>query len=143
MIRHRLSHVDHVPPGVVELVLEKYKDRDEFFVDTFTLPDHLPELECAMYGPTVGDPPVPESEVVYEARIGRAYMSRLVDKPCRPTRTCTVVGGPSPDGDPCVLYTVYGGPAGEVELHDPALQTRGLAFKEKAAKFWAQHALAR
>jgi len=81
------SHLDHVPTTVVKFVLEKYRDRSGSFIDCFVLPEDLPTLESALYGPACGDPPVGEDEVQYAPRPGRAYPSRLVDRPKRSTRS--------------------------------------------------------
>jgi hypothetical protein len=138
---HPESHLEHVPPLVLGFVLGLYHERDEFFSTTFKLPDWAPALENALYGPSCGDEPVPESEVFYAARPPRTWNSRLVDRPKRLTRIITVVGGPSkPGATDCVLYTVYGGAVAPREMTDPNITRADL---DEAAKFWAQHALAK
>lgn len=138
MIKHTASHVDHVPAVVVEHVLDRFKDKEAFFIETFELPESLPTLDNALYGPMCGDDSVPESEVRYEPRPGRSNNSRLVDRPIRQTRTVTVIGG-AHDGQPCVLFTVFGGPCSPKEPTDPYLKPEEV---EKSKEFWAEHALA-
>jgi len=141
LTKHPESHLDHVPPVVIDFVLERFKDKEAFFLETFTLPEGLPTLENALYGPKAGDAPVAESEVFYAARPGRGHVSRLVDRPTRQTRQVTVIAGPSAKGAvDCVIYTVFGGPGSPRELADPTLPEDE---RQSAADFWAEHALAR
>lgn len=102
-----------------------------------TLPDDLPDLDCGIYGPNVGDPPVQEHEVWYACRVGRRNVSRLVDRPSRPTRTLTVIFGHYRD-EGCILFTAFGGPLAPKETTDPSLTE-----EERAAsvEFWSRHAL--
>jgi len=138
MIIHKDSHTDHVSPETLEHVLERFAGRDGFFIETFELPDGRPPLPCALYGPDVGDAPVTDAECVMRARPGRAYQSRTVPRPARPTRTCTVIAGPYA-GSPCVLFTAFGGPCAPKELGDPNLKPEERPASEA---FWARHALA-
>jgi hypothetical protein len=136
MILHEDSHTDHVSPDVLNFVLEKFKDRDGFFAEVIELPEGL-TAECGLYGPIMGDPPVPEEEVSYLVRAGRMWRTRMVDRPKRQVKTVTVIGG-SYQEHPCVLWTVYGGPLAPQELNDPALKDED---REKSRKFWSEHAL--
>ena len=134
------SHLDHdLTPAHVAWLLAHLGDRSAFFVETVTLPDDLPPLPCGLYGPSMGDDPVPETAVLYALRKGRRCSSRLVDRPLRPTRLLTVIAGPSDEG-PCVLYTSYGGPAAPREPGDTSLPD--WAAVTEARTFWAAHALA-
>jgi hypothetical protein len=130
------SHADHLPEEMLDAILKQYGDKNEFFIDSFELPEGV-EVECGLYGPTCGDPPVPETEVFYARRQGREGDSRLVNRPTRMTRTVTVIGGPH-EGE-CILYTAFGGPLAEREPWDPSLDD---AARERAKAFWAEHALA-
>lgn len=89
-------------------------------VMTLTLPDELPALTCALYGPAMGDAPVTEG-IILSMRGDRQWWSRLVPLPARETRLVTIVTGPH-DDEPCVLYTAYGGPAAPREPGDPSLR---------------------
>lgn len=134
---HPGSHTDHLRPAVLEHLLRLFKDRTGSFVETAWLPDDVPYVACDLHGPATGGRPVPEAEVVYAARPGRAYPSRLTARPGFPTRQVTVVAGPHA-GEPCVLYTAYGGPPAPRELGDPALSA---ADRPAAEAFWKDHAL--
>lgn len=139
MIQHKESHVDHVPQAVIDFVLDKFLDKNGFFIETFELPDELPTLENALYGPICGDKAIGEVQATYGRRGDRDYESRLIDKPVRQTSICTVIGGPH-DGHPCVLYTVFGGPQAAKEVNDPTLKPEE---REDSITFWSEHALAK
>lgn len=139
MLIHSLSHLDHgLTPAHLAWIAEQIGERDEPFVETFTLPPDLPSLASALYGPTMGDAPIDDHEVTWAARGDRRYKSRLVARPARETRDVTVVGGPY-EGAPCVLFTAYGGPAAPRELWAPGIERDELPALQA---FWSQHALA-
>ena len=133
------SRLDHaLTPAHVAWLTEHFADRDAFFLETVELPPELPDLPCGLHGPLVGDPPVPESEVTYARRGERLGASRLCARPCRPSRLLTVIGGPD-EGEPCVLYTAFGGPAAPKEPFD--VGEADDATREASRVFWAGHAL--
>lgn len=133
------SHLDHgLSQKMVEELVRRFADRNGFFIETITVPPGE-KLECGLYGPVMGDPPVPESEVEYVVRGGRKGPSRLVPWVKRPTNKLTVIAGPDGD-DACVLYTAFGGPSAPREPWDPGLDEAG---REESKKFWAEHALTR
>ncbi len=137
---HADSHLDHaLTPAHMAFLVSHFADRTGFFIETVTMPDDLPSLTCGLYGPSMGDPPVTEG-VSFEARGERAYPSRMVALPMRPTRLLTVIAGPH-KGAPCVLYTAHGGPKAPREVGDPTLQDPGDVGE--SIVFWATHALAR
>ena len=132
------SHLDHgLSPAHVKFLLERYADKDAFFLETLELPAELASLTCGLYGPLMGDAPVPEERVVYARRGIRAYNSRVTTGVMRGTRLVTVIAGPH-EGKPCVLYTAYGGPLAPREPTDPELPVAQLP---EAKAFWAEHAL--
>lgn len=134
---HKDSHLDHgLSNEAIAFILDKFQDRDGFFIESFELPEKFGKVQCALYGPTTGDGAVTEDEVEYLPRNGRAYPSRMVRRPMRPTSTVTVIAGPH-DGESCVLHTAFGGPLAEKEPGDPTS-----ADAEKAEAFWSTHALA-
>lgn len=136
------SHVDHgLCPEALEFILEQYKDRDGFFIDTFTLPMEFGVVDCALYGPIMGDDPVTALhwEVSYERRGDRKHLSRMVNAPMRKTRKVTVIAGPHGE-EPCVLYTAFGGPLAPKEIDDPTLKEEE---RPASAEFWRDHGLAR
>ena len=133
-----LSHLDHgLTTAHLRFLLERYRDRDAFFIETLELPPALAALECGLYGPIMGDAPIAEADVVWRPRADRPYASRLVRRPPRPTRLLTIIAGPH-EAFACMLYTSFGGPAAPRELGDPALAGAEL---EAARAFWAEHAL--
>lgn len=137
MIIHKDSHLDHCfTKPQMDWVVARFALREAFFIETVELPPALGEVPCSLYGPACGDPPVTDDSTWMQARFGRAWRSRLVDKPHRMTSKVTVVAGPH-DGHACVLYTAYGGPAAPQEPTDPGCKDAGAA-----ATFWATHALA-
>lgn len=137
MIKHKDSHLDHgLTDAQVAFIMSRFETRDSFFVESFELPEDLGTVSCGLYGPTVGDAPVEETDVRYASRGNRAWDSRLVDRPARPTRTVTVIAGPYNDQS-CVLYTAFGGPCAPQETGDPDCKD-----VDASKKFWAQHALA-
>lgn len=158
MIKHQDSHLDHDLSEVqIRHLLDHFADRTTFFLETFELPNELGTLPCGLWGPTMGDPPIPESAVLYAPRGTRSWPSRLVDRPARSTRLITVIAGPHEEPcpiclanqehlepcpgklrHPCVLYTAFGGPPAPQEPGDP-----GCKDPMTSAAFWSVHALAR
>lgn len=158
MIRHKDSHLDHgLTPAQVEYLLERFSERAAFFIETVELPEDLGVVWCGLHGPCMGDEPVTGDKVTWRARGSRPYWSRLVDRAPRTTRKVTVIAGPH-DGQPCVLFTAFGGPStpqepGELVRQIAALMAdpttpgavekmEGLLAKHTASvAFWSEHAL--
>lgn len=136
MIRHKDSHLDH---GLTDAQREylgglEVSPGDAVVVKTIELPAELGEVPCALYGPTMGDDPVPESEVEYAVRGDRKGESRLVARPARMTNKVTVIAGPH-DGMRDVLFTAFGGPAAPREVFE--------CDDDESREFWKEHALAK
>ena len=168
MIQHRDSHVDHsLTEAQLHYLLDRFADRGAFFIEAVTLPEDLGTVPCGLYGPSMGDPPIGEDEVSYARRGDRAWQSRLIARPARPTRQVTVIAGPHeaecsrcnaaagawnllhcaacPDcggtqkiSHACILYTAFGGPSAPQEPGDP-----GCKDPVASAAFWREHALSR
>jgi hypothetical protein len=142
LVIHPESHVDHVPASLIEAMKRAFADvanpEKQILIETIELPEAAGTAACALYGPAMGDPPVPEAEVQYRVRPGRSWPSRMVARPLRQTRTLTIVAGPH-DGHDLVLYTCHGGPAAPREVHDPDLDS---ADRVRSVAFWKDHALA-
>lgn len=133
------SHVDHgLTPAQVDYLSKRFADRKAFFIESIDLPEDLGTVPCGLYGPIMGDAPVPEAEVVYQKRGARKHESRMVKRPLRPCRTVTVVAGPH-NGEACVLYTAFGGPRTPKEPRDETVTPEERDF---CTKVWAEHALA-
>ena len=95
MIKHHDSHVDHsLTEDQLRYLLDRFADRNAFFLETITLPDQLGTVPCGLYGPIMGDPTIGENEVGHERRGTRAWTSRLIERPTRATRMITVIAGP-------------------------------------------------
>lgn len=142
-----VTHLDHgLTPAHLEWLLATFRDRREFLLETVELPPELAPVMCALYGPSMGDEPVSESEVRYIVRGGRHCTSRVLrwDHIMLPreTRLLTVIAGPVSKGTvdkPCVLYTAYGGPAAPREPGDLSIPNWEALTASRA--FWAIHAL--
>jgi hypothetical protein len=133
------SHVDHgLSPAHLAWLTEELAECAGFTIRTLTLPKRLKSVPCGLYGPTMGDAPVPDKSVEMVVRGGRAGLSRMVKRPQRPVRTVSIIAGPH-DGEPCVLYTAFGGPVAPREPWDPSLKTA--AEKAESEDFWSKHAL--
>lgn len=134
---HKDSHVDHgLTQAQVDYLLKFFANRDAFFIETVGLPLELGTVPCGLFGPIMGDSPVPESEVTYERRGERTWTSRMLEVAYpRTSRKVTVIAGPH-DGEPCVLFTAYGGPLAPQEPDDP-----GCRDVEASRAFWREHAL--
>ncbi len=133
------SHTHGMPAAVLKHIEEVFKSKTGFFIETVSLPDGI-TVPCDLHGPAMGDAPVSQDEVVMERRGERPYDSRLIDRPARQIGSVVVIAGPH-EGQPCVLYTCYGGKlAAPREPGDPTLSP---ADRVIAEAFWATHALSR
>lgn len=138
MIIHKDSHLDHgLSQAVVDFVVGSLSNVTEFMIATVELPRELGVVTCKLHGPAVGEPPVDDGEAFWQPRPGRQYPSRMCRRDDALTRRVTVIAGPH-DGQPCVVYTIFGGPCSPKELGDPELKPEE---REAAQKFWAEHAL--
>lgn len=138
MKKHNASHFDHgLNEAQIDFLMERFAERDAFFIETVELPEALGTVPCGLHGPLVGGVPVEESEVTYAARGTRAWTSRLVDRPLQQVRTVTVIAGPHEE-HACIVYTMYGGPCAPQEPDDP-----GCKDVDASKAFWSQHALTR
>lgn len=134
------SHTDHgLSPEHMAFAARHFADRTGFFIATVELPPELPSLSCDLYGPIMGDGPIFDDRCEMKQRPGRAWKSRLCALPPRPTRKLTVIAGPY-KGDPCVLYTAFGGPATPREPADPSIDREETELLE-CEVFWQDHAL--
>lgn len=91
-----ISHLDHnLSLGHLEFAKNTLVERTGFFIETLELPLDLAGLPCELYGPLIGDDPVPESEVTYVVRGDRKGATRCVSRPPRASRLMTVIAGPN------------------------------------------------
>lgn len=135
------SHLDHgLLPEHVAFIEKRFADRDCFFIETFELPANMPPVPCGLWGPAVGDPPVGDNEITMRVRGDRRGPSRLIALRPRTTWKVTVIAGEH-QGEPCVLYTAFGGPATPREPWDESLVRMGEKMHEESVYFWSRHAL--
>lgn len=136
MKKHEASHFDHgLSEAQIAYVMERFADRNAFFIETIELPETLGTAPCGLHGPLTGDAPISDEEVVRLPRGTRPWLSRLTPRPPKASRQVTVIAGPH-EGEPCIVYTIYGGPLAPQEPDDP-----GCKDVEASKAFWAQHAL--
>jgi hypothetical protein len=134
------SHLDHaLSTKQIAWVLARFKENTGFSIQTVDLPPEIGTVPCGLYGPAMGDAPVPDAEVRMAPRGDRTVLSRLCKRPGRQTSKITVIMGPDDFGHDCVLYTSYGGPVAPREPGDPGLRTD--EDRAEAAQFWSKHAL--
>ena len=107
-----------------------------FFLTTVEIPVEFGDLSNSLHGPASGDAPVAENDVTYVQRSADRPLSRMVERPTRPTRLLTVVGIRGEGED--TVFTAYGGPPALREVGDPSLSSDE---KAASAAFWAEHAL--
>lgn len=133
------SHVHSDIMPNIEWIKEQVSDVPNGF-SIMTLRGAPHPVKSGLYGPSMGDAPIGEDEVLYDKRPGREWESRLIADPSvrmRPTDIVTVIFGPH-DGKQKYLYTVYGGAEAPQEVDDPTARDI-----EVSKKFWEQHALTR
>ena len=129
------SHLDHALADEHLLCLDRaFGHINVPMAATIEIPSWLPPLTCGLHGPIMGDEPVPESDVFYMTRGGRAYLSRVIKREPRETRLLTVISGMH-NGE-CILFTAFGGPLAPQEFEDPRCQHRDYSYL-----FWTSHAL--
>jgi len=132
--KHNDSHLDHnLTEEQIAFVLALDAAQGELTIQTVELPEALGTIPCGLYGPAMGDEPIEETRVHYAVRGERAGVSRMIAKGSRGSRMVTVISGPH-DGQPCVLFTAFGGPQAAREPFEDD--------SEESRAFWAEHALA-
>lgn len=136
-----IFHADHgIKEAHMRLIDALMAGREGFFIEALPLGSLSGTLQSALYGPSVGDAPVADSEVVYEVRGDRAGPSRLIDRPQRPADHMVVIGI---GGDDPKVFTAYGNIGDRIaprEWWDASMKPHETA---EAAAFWREHALAR
>jgi peptidoglycan/xylan/chitin deacetylase (PgdA/CDA1 family) len=135
----------------IQLVREHLRSREwdltRIQYSTLSLPTRAHGVLCALYGPAMGDPPVPEAAVRYDRRPGYEFTSRLVPRepvhswqwPVRLTWQITVRVGPQEGAHGrVVLLHAFPGPFAPYEQNDPRLPQ---ADTVESIAFWCTHAL--
>ena len=134
-----VGHADHgLTSEHLAVIDAAFEGETGFVLKVVTLPEGVPDLMSALYGPDGGDSPLSEDQVFYQVRNNRPGPSRLVARPHRPCRKMVVCGSAS-DG---VVYTSYGTQAdfpSPREWWDSSMKPHEAM---QSAKFWSAHALA-
>ena len=154
MSNFTIFHADHgineVQMKYIQETLEfSMVEEDGFFIKEVHLDgcDHdngvyTPEntqVPCALYGPAMGDEPVPGYCIEWKKRSEDRPADRML--PFFPHRWVGYVQAIGiKDGDDWKLFTVYGGPLAPRNPEDPTIPTE--EEREEARKFWSEHALA-
>tara|TARA_R100001443_G_scaffold25942_4_gene39065 strand:- start:16541 stop:17038 length:498 start_codon:yes stop_codon:yes gene_type:complete len=125
-----------------------------FIIKCLKLPDELPSIPSALYGPEAGDDPITNDQVFYLVRNNRRGPSRLINAPMRPARNLVVIGMQVEDGT-MLLFTAYGTQASMASPKEwwdyPPPDLTGMCPRElsvwcqrtsESADFWSLHALA-
>lgn len=134
---HNDSHMDHgVSTDIINYVLELYKDKDAFFLETIDVPAEFGTVPCGLYGPLMGDEEITDDMVEMVTRGERPFPSRMIDRPMRQVDKLTVIAGPYED-QACVVYTMFGGPVAPKEPSPDLNEDEMVSSKE----FWSKHAL--
>ena len=139
-----ISGITNIEGGLtfaqIQHVKELYKDREEEFIETITMPINLGLVYCCLHGPLVGELPVREDEVVYkELSKSAGGMSRLCTRPPTDSAMITVLAGKDGKGR-CICSKLYGGPKRPPEPFEPCVQGDP-RLEDESRVFWAQHAL--
>lgn len=139
MIITNESHLDHSGLTINHLryVLEKFGDRDGFFIEEIEFPEEYAELGCDLHGPIMGDAPITDDETVGERVRDSGGVARIVPRPPRPTRKAVVIAGPRKSHD-CVLFTIFGGPLAPRQPGDESLESEDDIAE--SVDFWKDHA---
>ena len=138
MTTFQVLHADH---GITEAqtgyIQSELAEQDQhFFIRQITIPMELGTVPCALYGPSMGDRDVPDSEVTLECRGDRPWADKLlVGWPMRPVNYVQVIG--IREGDDFTIFTIYGGPLAPRNPEDPTNKN-----PELAQQWWDVHALA-
>lgn len=134
-----IFHADHGVESAFDMI-DAYMDGldDGFFIGVMPLPVGT-GIESALYGPTAGDSPVPESDVEYVVRGNRSGPSRLVARPKRPADHLVVIGIAGEDPK---VFTAYGSIGPDVAPREPWDKSLSPSEREESRVFWSEHALA-
>jgi hypothetical protein len=141
----RIGHNDH---GITHEQFEyiqnheifKIKKKGDFIKEIVTLPKELGLAMSSLYGPSVGDEVIKESEVLYMARGQRNGETRMIEKPKRLTNKVCVIG--IING---LAFTIYGTQSDKpspIEVWDKKFLSLSSNEQKGIKKFWKQHAIA-
>jgi hypothetical protein len=134
----KVFHADHGLVSEHFTAIEKAVEGIQgFFIKVISL-DGLPPLESALYGPSVGDEPVVDVELI--VRNNRPGPSRMIRRPMKSATGLVAIGMVNEEG--ILLFTAYGNTHGVVAPREPWDKGLSEEEKNKSEEFWAVHALA-
>lgn len=140
-----IGHADHSLTeahwAFIDEVMRE-EPQDGFFRLAVRLPDELPSLPSALYGPACDDDPIKDDEVEYVVRGNRPGPSRLIDRPHREGRWVVVIGLGVLSERP-MIFTAYGSLNAVISPREWWDASMRPAEAIESAQFWAEHALAK
>lgn len=111
----------------------------EFMIKVLEMPHFLEDAQCALYGPSVGDPTVENHETFLMIRGDRDGPSRMIDKPTRPARRLVVIGIKGEKAK--TIYGTRASRATPLEAWDAEKEEQTFEEIKRCRDFWNQHAL--
>ena len=147
-MRKAFKYIGHNDHGITQEQFEyiqnheifKIKKEGEFVKEIVILTKELGLVLSSLYGPSVGDGVIKESEVFYMERGMRNGKTRMIKKPKRLTNRVVVIGiicGPA--------FTIYGTQSNKpspIEVWDKKFRSLSIKEQKEIKKFWKQHAIA-
>jgi hypothetical protein len=109
-----LLHDDHdlgaAHLAVIDDYLAPIPGHIDWVLELVHLPEGVPDLPSALYGPACGDAPVPEELVLYYPRGNRKGPSRMTVGAPRPVRTMVLIAARNKDSRSSSwnIFTAYG-----------------------------------
>ena len=139
--RFKVFHADHgIKPAQMKHIQKQLEDvaPQGLFIKQINIPKRLGPVPSGLYGPAMGDDPIPRSAVAMRKRGGPSaefrWLDPVVDWPLRPVSYAQAIG--IRDGNQFTLFTVYGGPLAPQNPADPSNPD-----PKGAKRWWSQHAL--
>jgi len=136
---YNVLHHDHgIDTPQLEWILNRAdrcpitKDHIGFFIKLVQLDEGT--VPCGLYGPAMGDAPIPDDQVILEKRGDREWTDRIIDRPTRNVTDVQVIG--IREEEVTTVFTVYGGPLAPQNPEDPSCED-----VDASTKFWSEHAL--
>lgn len=130
-------HADHgISKEQMAFIQSQLMEEKGFFIKQVNIPVEMGSVPCGLYGPEMGDGPVPDKDVVMVSRGNdRPWDDRILKNfPTRPVNYVQAIGMVTDEAK--TLFTVYGGPLAPQNPADPDCQN-----VEESTKYWEEHAL--
>jgi len=147
-MRKAFKYIGHNDHGITQEQFEyiqnheifKIKKEGEFVKEIVILAKELGLVLSSLYGPSVGDGVIKESEVFYMERGARNGKTRMIKKPKRLTNRVTVIGiicGPA-----LTMYGTQSDKPSPMEVWDKKFKSLSINEQKEIKIFWKQHAIA-